>query len=54
MKKQSLSQAIRDSLLRAGAIAPKKGKPVPLMRARPNHAVSRLNAVLARRALTSH
>ena len=54
MKKQTLSQAIRASLLRTGSISPKDGKPVPLMRARPNHSVSKLNAVLARRSECSH
>lgn len=49
MKKQSIAHAIRDSLIRTGAVHPDSKKPVPRTNARPNHALSRLNAVLARR-----
>lgn len=54
MKKQTLAHAIRESMIRSGALQPDSKKPVPRFNARPNHGVSRLNAVLARRAMTSH
>ena len=52
--KQSAAQAIRESLIRAGAVAPDSKKPIPRFNARSNPVVSKLNAVLARRQECKH
>lgn len=52
--KQSATQAIRASLIRAGAIQPDSKKPIPRFNARSNPPVSRLNAILARRKECAH